>query len=114
MIIKPLVKKFNSRGSIYEQVRREGDLAIYSLRYTSSSPIIGFDVVRVCQTTLEVYNGIFRDPLRRIQGNPDDVVESYPSSSQWGYKAWSYTTLPYAEKKFMELKESEQKEGENE
>ena len=109
MVIKKLAKQFRSHGVHYQQIERQGDVALFSLRYGDNTPVIGYDVAKVQSTPLERYNGLIRDLSRKIQGNPDDVVESYPSSRQWGQCAWSYTTLPAARSKYWQLIEQEKR-----
>jgi hypothetical protein len=112
-VIRELAKRFRSYNIFYKQVARAGRLAIYSLKYSVTGAIVGFDVVRVQCTTLERYNGLFRDTSKRIRGNPDDIVETYPSARQWGYAGWSFTTYPAALAQFnIEVAAAEAREEE--
>jgi hypothetical protein len=81
------------------------------LRYSPATQIIGNDVVRVTRSTLDDVNALIRrrgESGIEIEGNPDDVCESYPPSSAWGRSGWSYTTIEAATKKFEELKNNDQ------
>ena len=106
-VVRELSKSFKLKEVLYDQICRSGDYAIYSLRYTcDASRIIGHDVVRVTQSTLDAVNALIarRGELGlKIDGDPGDVCESYPPNSSWGTHAWSYTSLEEATKKFDEL-----------
>lgn len=103
MIVKQLPEKFRSRGVHYQQVKRYGDVAIFSLRYGDTSPVIGYDCIKVQSYTLEVRNRLKSLGRDAIPGKPDDVIESYPSSRQWGKAAWSFTSYHAAQEKYWQL-----------
>lgn len=107
MVVKKVPEKFRSHGVHYLQIERTGDVALFALRYGDASAVIGYDAVKVSRSTLERYNGLFRDTSKQIPGNPDDTVESYPPSSSWGSSAWSFTTLPAAREKYWQLVKQE-------
>lgn len=98
-MIKTLPLTFKKKGVHYSQLKREGDIAILSLRYTEKGPVIGFDVIKVREYT----------PFRDLPENGHTVlekietVECLQSSEQYGSKAWSFNTLSSAEAKLQEL-----------
>lgn len=91
-----LPESFNKYGTFYRQVRRSGQFAIFELRYTVDSPIIGYDVVTVGQVEKGRFDGT-------VFTKTGDTKEIYPSSEKWGKKAWSFDKLETAQAKFAEL-----------
>jgi hypothetical protein len=106
-IIKKLPEKFRSFGVFYTLVQRTGNIAIYNLKFSPVSAIVGFNVIKVQCTTLERYNGLFRDTSKQLQGNPGDIIESYPSSLMWERFAWSFDSIPEAREKYFQLTRAE-------
>jgi len=109
VVIKKLSEKFRSYGVHYSQIERTGDIALFSLRHGEVSAIVGYDVVQVQSYTVEQANRALWRNMNAIPGNPDDVVESYPSSRQWGQQAWSFDSLPAAREKYWQLVNQEKR-----
>ncbi|MBN1578226.1 MAG: hypothetical protein JW913_16820 [Chitinispirillaceae bacterium] len=107
MVVKTLTKRFRSYGVFYEQIERLGNIAIYSLKHRENTPVMGYDVVKICWTTLERYNRAPWKNAKAMPGNPDDVVETYPNSSLWGSWAWSFNSYPKAKTWFNQVCQSE-------
>lgn len=103
MIIRPIKQSFKKQGTYYEQIIREEDWCIYSLKYDTDSAIIGYDVVRVCRRSLNTINALRTNRCKGNMASEYEGFECYPSSSQWGYCAWSFTTLKSAKLKYNEM-----------
>jgi hypothetical protein len=69
--MKTLATEFKKSGFDFKQVRRLGDVAIYSKRKGSAD--LGFEVIKISH-----HNGY------TIAGNFIPPSETYPSSEQWG------------------------------
>ncbi|MFW6272681.1 MAG: hypothetical protein ACOC2U_02740 [bacterium] len=81
-------KKYNT---YYSLVKREKDVAIFSLSYDQKN-IVGYDTVIVQ-----------KNPQFEINGNIIPAKEAIPSAEMWGKKGWSWKTLDAAENKMKEL-----------
>ena len=77
----PLATTFRADGFDFEQVDREGDLAIY--RKTKGEAQQSFDL------------GIVQNRVEHTwpNGNTTPAHESMPSSEQWGVKGWTFNAL---------------------
>ena len=76
--MEPLPLSFRDRGFLYEQVERQGEVALYS--QTNHSGIVRYEVIRI-----------------RIQrehtwpnGTTTPEKEAYPGSNSWGTLAWTF------------------------
>jgi hypothetical protein len=108
-----MAERFRSHGVRYALVERMGDAAVYSLRYGDNLPIIGYDVVKVQSSTGEQLNALLssRRGTKIEDYAPDDRIERYPSSSQWGSAAWSFDSLPAAREKYWQLVNQEKQKA---
>ena len=82
---------FRDRGFFYEQVERQGDVALYT--QTNHAGIVRYEVVRI-----------------RIQrehtwpnGTTTPEKEAYPGSNSWGTLGWTFIERPLAEDKLRAL-----------
>jgi hypothetical protein len=89
---KPLPTTVHRHSVFHELVRREGAVAMYSLRYVASGPIVGFDVGRV----RTVPDGL-------IHGKYAPSYEAFPASEAFGTSWWSWTSREAADKCFAKL-----------
>jgi hypothetical protein len=95
---KILEPTFTKNGFLFQQVQREGDIAIYH-KVAQRGPLhvhtadAGFEVVVISRHNGYVLGGATIEP-----------AETLPSSEQWGTKGWSYKFLHPAQLKFSELK----------
>lgn len=90
MTLQPIRERFNQKGCIYTQVRRQGLFAIFSLQYAENGPVIGYDLVRLKIREKRAKNA-------DVWVNTGLLRESLPTSGEWGESAWSFTTLEKAE-----------------
>lgn len=90
--MQTLNQSFRSNGCLFEQVKREGQAAIFALRYAENGPVIGYDTVLI-----QV------EPAGEVFGKPVPERERMPSSSEYGRFGWSFSSLETAGKKFEEL-----------
>ena len=82
---------FRDRGFLYEQVERQGEVALYS--QTNHSGIVRYEVVRI-----------------RIQpehtwpnGTTTPEKEAYPGSNSWGRLGWTFYSRADARAKLLAL-----------
>jgi hypothetical protein len=102
METKPLPLQLKKYDVLYQQMIRENDAAIYSLSYpVNVSRIIGFDVVRVLRYTLTADHPGFENRGAQL----GDIIETYPSSGQYGKNAWSFSSYESAKRKYDKLLE---------
>ena len=90
----PKIKK--KRGCIYEFVKRDRNVAMYSLSYSQGTPKIGFDVFRVTQSTPHPQS-------TKYDVTGDVRIETFSSDEKYGSSAFSYTTEVAANVKYAEL-----------
>lgn len=90
-----LPKSFNKNGFNYEQVQRDGLVAIY--RQTKPEQHWeAFEVGRIRQ-----------NEARDAFGKHFEASETWPSSEEWGIRAWTCTTLARARERAATLGPSE-------
>ena len=89
--MEPLPLSFRDRGFFYEQLDRQGDVALYT--QTNHAGIVRYEVVRI-----------------RIQrehtwpnGTTTPEKEAYPGSNSWGTLGWTFIERPLAEDKLRAL-----------
>jgi len=89
--MEPLPLSFRDRGFFYEQLERQGDVALYT--QTNHAGIVRYEVVRI-----------------RIQrehtwpnGTTTPEKEAYPGSNSWGTLGWTFIERPLAEDKLRAL-----------
>jgi hypothetical protein len=90
MHVLPL--EWSNRSWLYQQVSRDGDLAIYRQQH-KEGPAVRFEVIRVQH----------RDETTLHNGSIQEAGEYYPSSSQWGKAGWTCYTLAEARQMLNEL-----------
>jgi len=90
--MKTLPTSTHRHGVHYELCRREGDVAMYSLRYTPCGPIQGYDCGRVAVI-----------PSRTFKGQIIETYEQFPLSEQFGSTWWSWTSREAADQCFDTL-----------
>ena len=97
MTYKPLETNFTFKNFRHVQLKREGDIALFSKTGDSggvhSEPFeAGYEVVVVGRHNGYQFGEVKVDP-----------AETYPSNETWGVKGWSYPNLKDAEKRFDKL-----------
>ena len=89
--MEPLPLRFRDRGFFYEQLDRQGDVALYT--QTNHAGIVRYEVVRI--------------RIQREHTWPDGTTtpekEAYPSSNSWGTLGWTFIERPLAEAKLRAL-----------
>lgn len=94
---KPLPETFAKAGRSFRLIKREGNVALYSVRFSPvpdwSKPDWAWEVVIIRQ----VFTGRF------IKGYWMPPHEELPSEAQWGSRGFSPHTLERAEELFQEL-----------
>lgn len=89
---KRLAKVFRQDGFAYQELKRCGDVALYS---KSKHGYMGFEVVVV--RNREAYT---------IAGKTVEPGEVYPNSEAWGTLGWTFLNYDAAIEKFNRLKRS--------
>lgn len=84
--------EFSSCGFDFQQVERDGDLAIYQ-KTRKSGKWTGFEVVRI-----RSHDGY------TIAGNYCPPAEMYPSNEKWGVDGFSCSTIADARKRLANLR----------
>lgn len=90
----PLSKKYNKNGYAFEEVIRQGDVAIYRQMSLDSGRTLAFEVFEVQK---------HKD--REIGGNHLPAKEGTPSNEQWGIFGFTLPTFLAAEAKAWILQE---------
>ena len=91
--MKPLPIQFKKNGWQFEQMNREGNLAIFrKWKKPQGITIESFEVVKISQ-----------NPAYSIAGKEIPAAEGYPCSEQWGTRGWSFQTYGHALSRFMGL-----------
>ena len=95
--MKPMPLTFVKNTFAYEQVLRNGQIAIYKQRLnaTADKPVRGclaYEVIRIQQI-----------PDGEMFGRPIEAHETGPSNSSWGTDGWTYPTLERAKAKYHAL-----------
>lgn len=90
--MKPLGTTYRKNTYHYEQVIRDGDLAIFKQRLRPGEGCLAFEVIRVRQ-----------DPDRMIAGTLVPAHERAPGNEEFGRFGWSFSTLEAAKAKLREL-----------
>lgn len=94
--MKVLETEFTRRNVTYRQIKREGNVAVYSY-----SPPNEPDRVRGYETIIIVSHDAYV-----IHGNPVEAGESYPGDSAFGRTGWSYLKLDSALDKFTQVQQT--------
>jgi hypothetical protein len=91
--LKILEESFTSKGFKLQQVKRDGDIAIYKKQLDDGeSENYHYEVIAIKR-----HNGY------EIAGVKMPPAEMYPSDSQWGDWGYTCTTIEDANKRFDEL-----------
>lgn len=94
---KPLGEKHETGGFLCKQVKREGDLAIFSKERIKKPWCnhyqAGFEVI-----IIKRHNGY------HLGNQYIEPAETYPPHSLWGILGWTCTTIEEAEIKFNQVK----------
>lgn len=80
--MKQLATSFTRKGFQYDQVLREGLLAIYSQKSLASGDIVAYEVIKIKEA-----------PPHIIAGIEFPATELYPSDEQFGLNGWSLGTF---------------------
>lgn len=94
MKYKQLNEKFTLKSHVYEQVKREGTVAIFKQSHKENPDKFRYEVVRIGK-----HNGY------TLGGTHLEPAETYPGASQWGINGFTCMTMEAAEKRFNKLKE---------
>ena len=89
--MKILPKTFKHKGFSYQQIKREGDKAIY--KQTKD----GFESTRYEVVKINRHNGY------TLGGQHIAPAETYPGASQWGINGWTCLNLESAKSKYKKL-----------
>ena len=95
--MQALPTQFADRLFSYDQLRRQGMVALYSQRHLASG-ILRYEVVRLRIAPAYVFPNGSAVPEREV----------YPGSSAWGRDGWTHHTLATAEaqwQRFVALRE---------
>lgn len=98
MKIRQLKKKFNKKGLHHTQIWRDSNFAIY--RQTVDIPYSD----EIFTTSFEVIKIKLVEPNPKYDTGEFDMVESYPSVSEWGRLGFTCSTLERAKEKIKELR----------
>lgn len=98
--MKPIALKFQRGGYEFEQVVREGDVAIYGQKRPGQPGAWYYEVVK-----------IRRRAAREAFGVQFEAGEYYPSSEEWGVFGWTYMDFPRAKGWMDTLIASKSKNG---
>jgi hypothetical protein len=89
--MRTLPTTFTKAGFNYEQITRQGDVAIYRQTKDRQS-WEAFEVGRIRQ-----------NEAREAFGKQFEAAESWPRSKEWGILAYTCTTLANAQERFRQL-----------
>lgn len=94
MTHKPVDTEFTLKSYTYKQIKREGDIAIYTQQMTGNhQATIRYEVVRIGRHNGYTLGGAIIEP-----------AETYPGATQWGINGFTCLTMEAAEKRFEQLK----------
>lgn len=90
--MRPLETKFNRHGHAYEQIRRQGSVALFAVK-SEFGGTLGYEVVKV-----KVAPAVFI----KLTKTHVPERETYPSDEEFGTRGWYYPVekKDLAEKKF--------------
>lgn len=80
--MKSLSTSITKKGFTYEQVLREGQLAIYSQRMKEEGQTLAYEVIKIKQAPAHERGGVLFP-----------AMELYPSERTFGIDGWSYGTF---------------------
>lgn len=97
--IRTLAPVIENRSFTFNQVQREGNVAIYSQTSKESDKIVAYETILIKQS-----------PPHPHSKSEFDLIELYPSDPQFGLNGWSYgnygdlsRALQQAQLKFNQL-----------
>lgn len=88
---KPIPTTFTKKGFTYNQLKREGNRAIFQ-QTRNGSTLNNYEVVRIGKHNGYTMGGVFIEPS-----------ETYPGSSLWGIMGWTCTSIEDAMKRYETL-----------
>lgn len=97
--MKPLGTTYRKNTFHYEQIVREGNIAIFKQRLRPGEGCLAYEVIHVRQ-----------DPEREIAGVIIPAHERAPGNEDWGKFGFTLPTLESARAKMKEMLEAEKKE----
>lgn len=88
----PFPITFNKNGFHYEQILRNGQIAIYKQRLRPGAGCLAFEVIKIRQKEESM-----------MFGKPIEAHEIGPSNEEFGRWGWSFNSLERAKAKFHAL-----------
>jgi len=96
---KALPLEVKANGTVYTQIKREGNIALYRGHLKpSGQPERGYEIIKIRVK-----------PSASLKGTLVPWREAYPSSSEWGRYGLSTISREFAEKLFRQEVENEAK-----
>lgn len=92
--MKELSKQYRKYGYTFDQVKREGDVCIYSQKNEESGKIVGYEVFE-----------IQKKQAFEMNGHSYEASEAVPNSAKWGECAFTSGNLAAAEIRFKFLQD---------
>lgn len=90
----PLPKTYNKNGYRFQEIERQGDVAIYSQFCPDAQRIVAYEVFEVV-----------KQPAGEIKGKAFPAKEVTPSNSDWGQKGYTVASILAAKAKVYILQE---------
>jgi len=88
---KVIPTEFKKKGFVYQQVKREGNKAIF-LQTRPGTHLNNYEVVKLGRHNGYTMGGAYIEPS-----------ETYPGSSLWGICGWTCQSLEAAEQRYQTL-----------
>jgi len=88
---KVIPTEFRKKGFVYQQVKREGNKAIF-LQTRPGTHLNNYEVVKLGRHNGYVMGGVHIE-----------AAETYPGSSLWGICGWTCQSLEAAEQRYLTL-----------
>ena len=101
--MESVVRTFTDRVFRYEQIAREGMVAIYTQTHKESG-VVRYETVRLHIQAAHTWPN----------GTTTPEKEAYPASTAWGRRAWTFFTLQEAQAHMQTLLGQQTDEGEAE
>src|SRR5215510_11052265 len=101
VFMQPIDLHFTDRLFQYDQIAREGMVAIYSQTHTASGTI-RYETVRLHIQAEHTWPN----------GTTTPEKEAYPAATAWGRRGWTFFTLPEAQAHMQTLLANQSGEGE--
>lgn len=90
--MKSLGTAYKKNTFYFEQVERQGQIAIFKQRLRPGVGCLAFEVIRIRE-----------EPERIIQGVTIPAHERAPGNEEWGRHGWTYPTIDDARAKMRAL-----------